>query len=125
MTQRIGSARFTAYTMTVASVATLVHFAFRHSAELTRLPSLPYAGWERVYSLALIMAVFSTMLPAFFMNAGIRRIGAGSACIISTTGPIATLVLAYMLLSEAITPIRLAGTFFVLSGVYMVSRINL
>ena len=124
MTQRIGSARFTAYTMTVAIVATLVHFAVRHGAALTRMPSLPYAGWERVYSLALIMAVFSTVLPAFFMNAGIRRIGAGSASIISTTGPIATLVLAYMLLGEAITPIQLAGTFFVLAGVYVVSQVK-
>jgi drug/metabolite transporter (DMT)-like permease len=124
MTQRIGSARFTAYTMTVASVATLLHFAFLHRAALTQLPTLPYDGWERVYSLAIIMAVFSTVLPAFFMNAGIRRIGAGSASIISTTGPIATLVLAYILLGEAITPIQLTGTFFVLAGVYVVSRIK-
>jgi drug/metabolite transporter (DMT)-like permease len=119
MTQRIGSARFTAYTMTVASVATLVHFAFQHGAALTRLPAPQYAGWGRVYYLALIMAIFSTVLPAFFMNAGI---GAGSASIISTTGPIATLVLAYMLLGEAITLIQLVGTFFVLAGVYVVSR---
>jgi len=115
MTQRIGSARFTAYTMTVASVATLVHFAFQHGTALTGLP-------VDVYSLAFIMAVFSTVLPAFFMNAGIRRIGAGSASIISTTGPIATLVLAYLLLGEAITLLQLAGTFFVLAGVYAVSR---
>ncbi len=125
MTQRIGSARFTAYTMTVASVATLVHFALLHTNALTRMPWLPYVGWERVYSLAFIMAIFSTVLPAFFMNAGIRRIGAGSASIISTTGPIATLVLANMLLGEAITSIQLAGTFFVLAGVYVVSRVKL
>jgi drug/metabolite transporter (DMT)-like permease len=125
MTQRIGSARFTAYTMTVASVATLVHFAFQHGEGLIRLFSLPYSEWQRVYYLALIMAVFSTVLPAFFMNAGIRRIGAGPASIISTIGPIATLVLAYMLLGEAITLIQLVGTFFVLAGVYVVSRVKL
>ena len=118
MTQRIGSARFTAYTMTVASVATIVHFAFQHGIALTRLP-------VDVYNLALIMAVFSTVLPAFFMNAGIRRIGAGSASIISTTGPIATLVLAYMLLGESITAEQIAGTFFVLAGIYAVSRVKL
>ena len=125
MTQSIGSARFTAYTMTVASVATLVHFAFRHGAPLTHNFTLNYPAWERVLSLAFIMAIFSTVLPAFFMNAGIRRIGAGSASIISTTGPIATLVLAYMLLGEAITWIQLAGTFFVLAGVYAVGRVKL
>jgi drug/metabolite transporter (DMT)-like permease len=125
MTQRIGSARFTAYSMTVASVATLVHFGFRHSTTFSHSLSLPFAAWERVLSLAFLMAIFSTVLPAFFMNAGIRRIGAGSASIISTTGPIATLVLAYMLLGEAITSIQLAGTFFVLAGVYVVSRVKL
>jgi drug/metabolite transporter (DMT)-like permease len=122
MTQRIGSARFTAYTMTVASVATLVHFAFQHGFLLTQLPSFPYHEWGRVYRLALIMAVFSTVLPAFFMNAGIRRIGAGSASIISTIGPVATLILAYLLLGEVITPIQVGGTFFVLAGAYVVSQ---
>ncbi len=119
MVLKIGSARFTAYTMTVASIATIVHFAFRHGVALT-LTSFP----SDVYLLALIMAVFSTVLPAFLMNAGIRRIGAGSASIISTTGPIATLVLAYIILDEAITMFQLAGTFFVLAGVYVVSRIK-
>jgi drug/metabolite transporter (DMT)-like permease len=117
MTPHIGSARFTSYTMTVASLATLMHFAFRHSIALSRLP-------VDVYKLAFIMAVFCTVLPAFFMNAGIRRIGAGSASIISTTGPIATLVLAYIVLGEPITPVQMAGTFFVLAGVYVISRIK-
>jgi drug/metabolite transporter (DMT)-like permease len=109
MTQRIGSARFTAYTMTVASVATLVHFSFQHGVRLIQLTSFHYSKWGHVFKLALLMAVFSTVLPAFFMNAGIRRIGAGPASIISTTGPIATLILAYMLLGEAITPAQLGG----------------
>jgi drug/metabolite transporter (DMT)-like permease len=81
-----------------------------------------YGEWGHVFKLALIMAVFSTVLPAFFMNAGIRRIGAGPASIISTTGPIATLLLAYVLLGEAITPAQVGGAFFVLAGVYVVSR---
>jgi drug/metabolite transporter (DMT)-like permease len=43
------------------------------------------------------------VLPAFLMNAGIRRIGAGSASIISSTGPIGTLGLAFLLLGERLT----------------------
>lgn len=115
MVQRIGSARFTVYTMTVAGVATLIHFGWQHGFDLLGFPA-------DVYSLALVMAVFSTVLPAFFMNAGIRRIGAGSAAIISTTGPIATLILAFFILDEAILPIQLLGTVLVLTGVYVVSR---
>ena len=115
MVRRIGSARFTAYTMTVAGIATLVHFGWQHGIDLLSFPA-------DVYNLALVMAVFSTVLPAFFMNAGIRRIGAGSAAIISTTGPIATLILAFVILDEAILPIQMLGTVLVLAGVYVVSR---
>ncbi|HEY8098145.1 MAG TPA: DMT family transporter [Methylobacter sp.] len=115
MVKRIGSTRFTAYSMTVACLATGLHFVIRHGVKLLDLPT-------NVYWLALIMAIFSTVLPAFFMNAGIRRIGAGSASIISSTGPIGTLALAFLLLGETLTIAQLAGTALVLIGVYVVSR---
>ncbi|MDP1774973.1 MAG: DMT family transporter [Methylobacter sp.] len=115
MVKRIGSTRFTAYSMTVACLATGLHFVIQHGVKLLDLPA-------NVYWLALIMAIFSTVLPAFFMNAGIRRIGAGSASIISSTGPIGTLALAFLLLGETLTIAQLAGTALVLIGVYVVSR---
>jgi len=117
MTPRIGSARFTAYTMTVACIATLVHFAVRHGLALDGLP-------VDVYGLAALMAIFSTVLPAFFMNAGIRRIGASSASIISTIGPIMTLALAFFMLDEAVSYWHIAGTLIVLAGVYTVSKVG-
>ena len=115
MVKRIGSTRFTAYSMTVACLATGLHFVIQHGVKLLDLPA-------NVYWLALSMAIFSTVLPAFLMNAGIRRIGAGSASIISSIGPIGTLVLAFLLLGETLTPAQLAGTALVLIGVYVVSR---
>lgn len=115
MVKRIGSTRFTAYSMTVACLATGLHFVIQHGVELLNLP-------DSVYWLALIMAIFSTVLPAFLMNAGIRRIGAGSASIISSIGPIGTLALAFLLLGETLTIAQLAGTALVLVGVYVISR---
>jgi drug/metabolite transporter (DMT)-like permease len=115
MIKRIGSARFTAYTMTVACIATALHFVVQHGVEILNLP-------DKVYWLALIMAVFSTVLPAFFMNAGIRRIGAGSASIISSIGPVGTLALAFLFLGETLTVAQLAGTVLVLIGVCVVGR---
>lgn len=115
MVKRIGSTRFTAYSMTVACLATGLHFVIQHGINLLNLPA-------NVYWLALIMAIFSTVLPAFLMNAGIRRIGAGSASIISSIGPIGTLALAFLLLNETLTAAQLAGTALVLIGVYVVSR---
>jgi drug/metabolite transporter (DMT)-like permease len=115
MVKRIGSTRFTAYSMTAACLATGLHFSIQHGVVLLSLPA-------NVYWLALIMAIFSTVLPAFLMNAGIRRIGAGSASIISSTGPIATLGLAFLLLGETLTLTQLAGTTLVLVGAYVISR---
>jgi drug/metabolite transporter (DMT)-like permease len=68
------------------------------------------------------MAVFSTVLPAFLMNAGIRHIGSGTASIISSVGPIGTLLLAYIFLGEPLSWSQFAGTVLVLTGVYVASR---
>ncbi|MGR8980943.1 MAG: DMT family transporter [Gammaproteobacteria bacterium] len=115
MVHQIGSTRFTAYTMTVAGIATLTHYVSQRGLDLEGFP-------VKVYVLALLMTVFSTVLPAFFMNAGIRNIGAGAASIISTAGPIATLVLAHFFLNETVTWLQLGGTLMVLAGVFTVSK---
>lgn len=119
MVHRIGSVRFTAYTMTVASIATLTHFAFHHDLVRT-ISTIPLD----VYVLSLIMAIFATVLPAFLMNNGIKKVGASSAAILSSVGPIITLALANSLLQETITNTQLLGTFFVLAGGLVVGRMK-
>jgi drug/metabolite transporter (DMT)-like permease len=118
MVKRIGSTRFTAFSMTVACFATLAHFIVTHDLYLLNLP-------KPVYGLTLLMAIFSTVLPAFLMNAGIRRIGSGTASIISSAGPISTLILAYTFLEEPLTLAQIIGTFLVLTGVYVASKAKL
>jgi len=113
--RRAGSLRFTAYAMSVACLATVLHFAASH--ELTALV-LPVG----VYGLALLMALLATVIPAFLMNAGIQRLGAGPTAIIGSTGPVATLVLAWLLLGEALTALQLAGTALILGGVLIGGR---
>ncbi len=115
MIKRIGSRRFTAYSMTVACLATGMHYTTRHGLN-------PLEISAEIYWLALMMAIFSTVMPAFLMNAGIRRIGVDTASIISSAGPIGTLVLAFLLLGEEVTVVQFFGTLFVLAGVYVISR---
>jgi drug/metabolite transporter (DMT)-like permease len=119
MVHRIGSVRFTAYTMTVASIATLTHFAFHHDLVRT-VSTIPLD----VYMLSLIMAIFATVLPSFLMNNGIKKVGASSAAILSSVGPIITLALANSLLQETITNTQLLGIFFVLAGGLVVGRMK-
>lgn len=115
MIRRIGSIRFTCYSMMVACLATGIHCGLQPGSRLLGLPF-------RIYGLALLMALLSTVMPAFFMNAGIRRLGSGPASIISSAGPVATLALAYFVLNERLSVIQIAGTCLVLGGVYVITR---
>lgn len=113
--RRFGSIAFTAWAMMAASFAAGVHFGVSHSMDALDLP-VP------VYGLALLMALLSTVMPAFLMNAGIRRIGASSASIIGSTGPVATLFLAWLLLDETVTVVQMAGMLMILAGITLVGR---
>jgi drug/metabolite transporter (DMT)-like permease len=114
MVKRMGSMRFTAYAMTIACLATLFHFMLSSNAAVIGLP-------QPVYGLAMLMAVLSTVIPAFLMNAGIQRIGASPAAIISAMGPISTIFLAYLILDERLTPVQFLGAGLVMIGVLVVS----
>jgi drug/metabolite transporter (DMT)-like permease len=112
--QRIGTARFTAYAMIVASAASLLQFFLTHSVETLALS-------RRVYELSLFMAIFSTVLPVFLLSYAIRRIGSGSASLIGSIGPVSTIYLAYLFLNEQVSLLQMAGSSLVLAGVLMIS----
>lgn len=115
--RRLGSTRFTAYVMTSACAATGVHFGATHNIAALNLPA-------QVYWLALLMAIVSTVIPVFLLNAGMRRIGANPTAIISAIGPVITLLFAYLLLGEAMTRVQFLGTALVIAGVVIASTRN-
>lgn len=112
---RVGAIVFTAYTMLAATVASAAHYASTaHQVTIFELPA-------QVYLLSLLMAVVATVLPAILLNVGIHRIGSSKAALISSIGPVSTILLAYIFLSEEITLLQLAGTGLVLMGVMAIS----
>jgi drug/metabolite transporter (DMT)-like permease len=111
---RIGSVRFTAYASGTACLFVIAHFALVRDLQALDLP-LP------VYAYGVAMAVVSTVLPTWMMAEGIGRIGANRASIVSSIGPVSTIVLAFLVLCEAITPVQLGGAGLVLAGVVVVS----
>jgi len=110
---RIGAARFTAYAMLAACGFCLAQFLFTHRFAALSLP-LP------VYALSLLMAIVSTVLPAWFMSEGIRRVGAHRAAMAGSIGPVATILLGYWFLGEPVSLSQLAGAAVVLAGVTLV-----
>lgn len=111
---RLGTWRYTSYAMMAACLAVIVHHGLAYRWQFFNFPA-------PVYWLALLMAILSTVLPAFLVSEGIRRIGAGNAAIIGSVGPISTIVLAYVFLGERLAPIQWLGAFLVIGGVLVIS----
>jgi drug/metabolite transporter (DMT)-like permease len=114
LVRKVGSMRFTSYASIAASCFVLgTFFATRGTAAL----AVP----REVYGLAVILSVFSTVLPLWFMAEGLKRIGANQASLVACIGPIATIVFAWMFLGEPVTAVQSAGAAFVLAGVMIIS----
>lgn len=112
---KMGALLFTCYTMTLATIASVGHFGLTHS--MANLLSYP----AEVYWLAGGMAVVATVLPSVFMNLGIQALGSQQASMISSIGPVATIVLAYVFLGEHVSMMQGLGTALVLTGVVIIS----
>ena len=113
---KLGSGRFTALAMAVATAATLIHYLVaRPWGEIFNQP------WQ-IYALALGMAVFSTVVPVFMQSAAIKHIGAGRASMIGMLGPVATIGLGWWLLDEPLSLWQLGGAATVIAGVALISK---
>lgn len=65
------------------------------------------------------LATVSTLLPAFFLNAGIQKVGAARAAIIGTIEPILTLLWTFLFLGEQMQPLQLLGGAFILVSIVL------
>ena len=113
MVPKLGSQRFTALALLSATAAVLLH-ALLSGARVVGLPAAAYA-------IGLVMALLATVLPTFLLARGIALIGSGPASIISTVGPVSTILLAYLFLQEAISGTELWGTTLVVLGATLVA----
>jgi drug/metabolite transporter (DMT)-like permease len=115
LVRRIGALRLVAYSMCVSSVACIAQFFLLRPASMLIQPM-------EVYGLSLINAIFCTVLPVVLTMVAVARIGAATASQAGMIGPVSTLFLGALILSEPITGIQLAGTALVLIGIYFLSR---
>ena len=112
---KFGARAFTSMSMTVACFFVIGHFVIEHIHEL-KWP-LHY----QVYLYSLSMATLATIIPSYFINAAIQRIGATKVGIVSSVGPISTISLAYWLLDERLSTAQLVGAILIIIGVGFVS----
>lgn len=112
---RLGAVRVTAFASIVACALAISQFLLMRPIAVLLQP------WP-VYALALAMALFSTVLPVWLVSEAIRRLGAGPVALTGSLGPIVTLLLAWLLLDEALGMAQLAGAALVIAGVTVMAR---
>jgi drug/metabolite transporter (DMT)-like permease len=112
--KRVGSMRFTAYSMMVATLPAVVQFFALEPASALQLPA---SIW--IYS--IILATFSTVFPLFLQAEALRRIGATEFGLIGALGPVSVAVTSAIGLDEPFTWVQAVGGALVIVGVLLVS----
>ena len=115
--RRFGSWRFTGLAMSVACIASLIHYLIVQPAPIA---SLTHFSWS-ILGLGVALGIFSTVLPATFLMQGIARVGAAQAAMLSAGGPIITVVLAVAFLDESLSVIQWLGCGLNIIGVLMIT----
>ncbi len=114
LVKRVGSARFTAYTMIVSTVPAVIQFAVLESPAALELPA-------QLWWIAVLLATICTVLPVFLVAEALKRIGANHFALIGALGPVTTVLADFFLLEGALSAAQVLGGALVISGVLLVS----
>lgn len=98
-----------------ALVSTGAAAAFTLAKILGAPMGLPATG--TAWGIVGLIALVGTVVPVAALFAGIQRVGAPTASIVSTAEPVVTVVLAMIFLSEALSPVEALGALCVLGAV--------
>lgn len=114
LVNKVGATRYTAYAMIAATAGIFLHFILRQQYATLQHMNTTLVG----YGVAL--ALIATVLPSFMMSVGMKKIGSNNVAIITSIGPVSTILQAHWILGEPILPIQMAGTLLVIVGVLLI-----
>jgi drug/metabolite transporter (DMT)-like permease len=109
----VGSTKFTSYAMLAATLGVLLHNVF--TSNFSALNTGNGLWWY-----GLTLAIVATVIPSFLMANGMKRIGSNNVAIISSIGPVSTILQAHFILSEPLLWAQVAGTILVIAGVLLI-----
>lgn len=112
---QVGAAKFTAYAMLAATSGIFIHFFIR--GEFIVLSS-----GTSLWGYGLMLGIIATVIPSFFLSYGMKQIGSNNVAIISSIGPVSTIIQASIFLGETIIPAQLFGTALVITGIILLGR---
>ncbi len=118
---KVGATRFTAYAMLAAAGGIFIHFIVAGN----------YAALKNssgTWGYGVLLAIIATVIPSFLISNGMKRIGSNNVAIISSIGPVSTIMQAHWILGEKIFFEQIVGTVLVVIGVLLIgwkkSKVN-
>ncbi len=113
LVQQVGATKYTAYAMLFATIGVFIHFISTKSIGTFHFtPSLVGYG--------VALAIIATVIPSFMISNAMKRIGSNNVSIITSIGPVSTIIQAYIILGEQIFVEQIVGTSLVLVGVLLI-----
>jgi drug/metabolite transporter (DMT)-like permease len=108
----VGGTKFTAYAMLASTTGIFIHYLLR--GDFRQLD-----GGTDFWVYGMMLALLATVIPAFMISNGMKRIGSNNVAIISSIGPVSTILQAHFILGERIIAAQVFGTALVIGGILL------
>ena len=112
MIAETGATKFTSYAMIAACCGIFIHY-FVTGRTIHHMDT-------NLLGYGVALAILATVIPTFLMSNGIKKIGSSNAAIVSSIGPVSTILQAHFILGERITAAQIMGTVLVIIGVLLI-----
>lgn len=113
LVHKTGITRYTAYTMLAATAGIFVHYLLTHSSQ-------PVSFTPQLWYYCIGLSIIATVLPSFFLSNSMKKIGSNNVSIVTSIGPVSTILQAHWVLGEKIIAAQIIGTALVIAGVLLI-----
>ncbi|HVM88258.1 MAG TPA: DMT family transporter [Puia sp.] len=118
MIPKLGATKFTAYAMLAATGGVLLHFILqKHNIDVLFNRSL--------FGYGMLLALIATVIPSFMLSYGMKTIGPNNTAIMTSIGPVSTVLQAHFILGDKIFSEQIIGTILVITGVLLIGWQNI
>jgi drug/metabolite transporter (DMT)-like permease len=111
---KVGASKFTAYALLCSTAGVFIHYVLKGNYK-------PLQESTDLWWYGILLAVLATVIPTFMLSSATKKIGASKVAIISSIGPVSTILQAHFILGEPIFTEQIIGTLMILAGVLLLS----
>lgn len=110
---KVGATKYTAYSMLTATAGVLLHFVIA-----SNYSNIHWSNQLLMYG--VLLSLIATVIPSFMLSFAMKKIGPNNAAIMTSIGPVSTILQAHWILGEKIFTEQIIGTVLVIAGVLLI-----